>query len=122
MSTSANVIEYTIYKGGEVVGHHRYHMMCKPHFEDLLKFQPLEEHTISPYGYDEDEELWEDESKNLKDFMDEIEKRKIGTRIGILMCRVKNWDRKAEDNPNNIHNLSTSERQDWLDEIRDLNE
>ena len=122
MSTSANVIEYTICKDGEQVGHHRYNVMCQPHFEDLLKFQPLEDYTISPYGYDEDEDLWGGKSKNLKVFMDDLEDKKRKERIWKLEYRIKKWDEKAEDNENNKHNLSTSERTDWIMELQDLKE
>lgn len=60
MSTSANVIEYTIYKNGEEVGNFRKHMMCRlPDYADLLKHQPLSEHTILAWGYDEEEEYWD---------------------------------------------------------------
>ena len=70
MTTSANVIEYTIYKDGEEVGNFRKHMMCRlPDYSDLLKYQPLEEHTILPWGYDEEEDQWEDEEMNLNEFL-----------------------------------------------------
>lgn len=67
--TSANVIEFRIEKNGKHVGHHREHLMCKSHYEELLKFQPLNNHTITPYGYDEDEEYWESETENLNTFI-----------------------------------------------------
>jgi hypothetical protein len=70
--TSANVVEYSIQKNGEQVGHHRENVMCKSHYEELLKFLPLEEHTITPYGYDEEEEEWEDEPINLKKFLQRV--------------------------------------------------
>lgn len=41
-------------------------------------------------------------------------------RIRKLKDKIKQWDELAKDNPNNIHNLSTSERQDWIDELDDL--
>jgi len=69
MTTSANAIEYRIEKDGKVVGHHHYNIMCKSYFEELLKFQPLAEHTITPYGYDEEEDYWEDEPENLDVFL-----------------------------------------------------
>jgi len=70
MSTSANVVEYDIEKNDETVGHFRKHVMCKlPDYADLLKFQPLTEHTITANGYDEEEEYWEDEPKNLDVFL-----------------------------------------------------
>ncbi|HKZ43108.1 MAG TPA: hypothetical protein VJ044_19270 [Candidatus Hodarchaeales archaeon] len=72
--TSANVIEYRIKKDGKEVGHHRENVMCTQHFEELVKFAPLEEHTITSYGYDEEEEYWEGKSKNLKRFLDDIAK------------------------------------------------
>ena len=67
--TSANVIEYEIQKNSKQVGNHRENMMCTSHFEKLLRFQPLNEHTITPYGYDEEEVYWEDEPKNLESFL-----------------------------------------------------
>lgn len=45
---------------------------------------------------------------------------KIKERIKELERMIKEWDRLAKENPNNINNLSTSERQDWVDEINDL--
>jgi hypothetical protein len=36
----------------------------------IIKFQPLENHTIQAYGYDEEDEYWESEEiENLKDFL-----------------------------------------------------
>lgn len=68
--TSANVIEYTIERNGEAVGHFRKHLLCKlPDYSDLLKYTPLMEHTIRAWGYDEEEELWEDEPVNLEMFL-----------------------------------------------------
>ena len=68
--TSANVTEYSIYKDDKPVGHHRQNWLCKTRFDELLKFQPHSAHTIRAYGYDEDEELWENEPVNLKDFLE----------------------------------------------------
>ena len=65
MSTSANVIEYRIEKDGKQVGSYRQHLLCKSHYEELLKYQPLGDHTITSFGYDEDEEYWEGETQNL---------------------------------------------------------
>lgn len=67
--TSANVSEYTIYKGDEIVGYHRQHWLCKTRWHELEKFQPLEEHTIIEHGYDEEEEYWEEAPINLKEFL-----------------------------------------------------
>ena len=74
MTTSANVIEYRIEKDGEIVGYHRQNVLCKNRDEELLKFQPLSEHIITPFGYDEEEDYWEGEPRNLLDYM---EKRKL---------------------------------------------
>lgn len=43
-------------------------------------------------------------------------------RIKEVEQLIKQWDELAKDNPNNIHNLSTSQRQDWVDELIDLTE
>jgi len=73
MTTSANVVEYTIEKNNESVGRFRKHMMCTlPDYADLLKYQPLNEHTITPWGYDEEEEEWEGKTKNLEKFLREM--------------------------------------------------
>lgn len=70
ITTSANSIEYDIMKDGEVVGHFRKNILCKfPEYSDLLKYLPLEDHTILPWGYDEEEDEWYDEEENLRDFL-----------------------------------------------------
>lgn len=43
-------------------------------------------------------------------------------RIKELQELIKQWDELAKDNPNNIHNLSTTQRQNWVDELIDLTE
>lgn len=68
--TSANVIEYTIYDStGNKVGKHYQSLLCKTKWHELLRFTPLESHTIKAWGYDEEEEYWEDEPKNLLTFL-----------------------------------------------------
>jgi hypothetical protein len=68
--TSANVIEYTIFKGEESVGRHRQNIMCKRCNDGLEKFQPSNEFTIQTWGYDEEEEMWEgDKRENLEDWL-----------------------------------------------------
>lgn len=70
MTTSANSIEHSIYKGEENVGNFRKNVMCsKPDYAELLKYQPLNEHTIQAWGYDEEEDQWEDEPENLENFL-----------------------------------------------------
>lgn len=38
----------------------------------------------------------------------------------ILTKKIADWDELAKDNVNNKHNLSTSERQDWVDRLIEL--
>jgi hypothetical protein len=68
--TSSNTIEYTIYKGEEVVGRHRQNIMCKTCNDGLEKFQPPSDFTIQAWGYDEDDDLWEgDKRENLEEWL-----------------------------------------------------
>jgi len=70
MTTSANSIEYTIFRDGERVGNFRKNIMCKkPDYAELLKYQPLSEHTIQAWGYDEEEDEWEEKPKNLEKYL-----------------------------------------------------
>ena len=72
MSTSANVTEYTIYKGDEQVGTFRKNWLCRlPEFSDLLKYLPLADHEVVRWGYDEEEDYWEEEPENLETFLRE---------------------------------------------------
>ena len=43
--------------------------MCKSNYEELLRFQPLSEYTIQPYGYDEEDDFWEDDEENLENYL-----------------------------------------------------
>lgn len=72
--TSANVINYIIHRNGEVVGEHRQNLMCNTQWHKLIDYTPFAEHTITPYGEDEDESPWTGETKNLIDFFSELEK------------------------------------------------
>jgi hypothetical protein len=68
--TSANTIEYTIFdKNNKEVGRHSQNIMCSTCNDGLEKFQPYEDFTIQPWGYDEEEELWESPPVNLKDWI-----------------------------------------------------
>lgn len=59
--TSANVIEYRIFnKEGKQVGNHRQNFMCKRNNDGLEKFIPIEDFRIQAFGYNEEEEEWED--------------------------------------------------------------
>lgn len=68
--TSANVIEYTIFdKENKEVGRHKQNVMCSTCNDGLEKFHPYKDFTIQPWGYDEEEELWEGKPINLKDWI-----------------------------------------------------
>ncbi len=69
--TSANSVEYTIYdKNGKEVGHHRQNIMCSKCNDGLEKFKPANEFSIKAWGYDEEEDLWEnEESHNLLEWL-----------------------------------------------------
>jgi len=71
MTTSANVVEYTITNiKTKKIGRFRKHLLCKfPEYSDLLIYEPLNEHEITPWGYDEEEELWEGETQNLEEYL-----------------------------------------------------
>ncbi len=71
MSTSANVIEYTILKDREPVGYHRWNIMCKTNWTPLLQFTPPSEYLIVQWGYEE-EEMWEDLPINLEEFLKKV--------------------------------------------------
>lgn len=89
--TSANVIEYSIFKNGDEVGQFRKHLLTKyPLYSDLLKYQPLSDYEILAWGYDEDEEYWEgDEYENLEKFL-----RRIRLYEKELIEYFKNIDNK----------------------------
>ncbi len=75
--TSANVINYLIRnKDGTIVETHRQHLLCKTHWGDLLKFTPPEDFTITSTWLDEDERYFQDEPRNLKNFIEGLEKCK----------------------------------------------
>jgi hypothetical protein len=76
--TSANVTNYRICdrETGKVIGQHSQHAYCHTHWGDLLVFTPPENYTITPYGLDEEEEEWEGDTINLKDFIDMLKKSK----------------------------------------------
>lgn len=67
--TSANVIQYSIFKDEKEVGSHRENVMCKSNYESLLKYVPLKDHTIMAWGYDEEDEYWDEEPVNLETFL-----------------------------------------------------
>ena len=49
-----------------------------------------------------------------------LNKKKSKKRIEQLKMLIKQWDELAKDNKNNKHGLSTSQRQDWVDELEEL--
>lgn len=102
MSTSANVIEYRIEKDGIEVGHHRVNVMCKEYWEKLLVFEPFDKHTITAYGYDEDEEEWENKPESLLKFLKERAPTNTPIREklaeqGIIIESMKDWWAKNKD-------------------------
>lgn len=109
--TSANIIEYTIFdKNNKKVGGHRQNVMCMTCNDGMEKFQPYEDFTIQSWGYDENEEEWENEQINLKEWLiknpasitfkkfnvgDIIEVKKLGQAKVIdffdIFKKDKNW-------------------------------
>jgi hypothetical protein len=67
--TSANTVNYEIYRNGKHVGRHSIHFMCKISYDRLLTFTPIEEHTILEYWYDEEEEYHSKKIVPLKTFL-----------------------------------------------------
>lgn len=95
--TSANVTKYNIYKNGRKVGQHYQSHLCKTHWEDLEKFSPPEDFEIMAYGYDEEEEYWEDKKINLKKFLNKISeaKRKSDESIERFRADKLSMDEKS---------------------------
>jgi hypothetical protein len=91
--TSANVINYTIFKDGIEVGTHRQNIMCKRCNDSLLKFSPPSDFTILAHGLDEDEMEWFGDEINLKDWLDrnrpEITFIEFGEGDKILLSRKR---------------------------------
>ncbi len=46
----------------------------------------------------------------------------MNNRIKKLKELIAVWDELAKDNDDNKHNLSTSQRQEWVDELIELQE
>jgi hypothetical protein len=68
--TSANVFYLSVYdKDEKRVGLHRYNMLTEFNYNNLLVHTPHKEHTVLSWGYDEEEEVWEDEIMNLEEFL-----------------------------------------------------
>lgn len=74
--TSANVTSYRIEKDGVIVCEFSQHHYCKPvDVESLTKdFTPSDEYTITPYGYDEEEEYWEGQTRSLQSYLSKRKK------------------------------------------------
>ena len=96
MTTSANSIEHSIYKGEKNVGNFRKNVMCRlPDYAELLKYQPLKDHTIQVWGYDEEEETWEDEPENLEDFLKPM--IRTNKKIGEFFNGIKTADQLMQE-------------------------
>ena len=96
MTTSANSIEHAIYKREKNVGNFSKNIMCsKPDYAELLKYQPLKDHTIRVWGYDEEEDMWEDEPENLENFL----KSMVNTnrRIREFFKGIKTFDQIMQE-------------------------
>jgi len=44
----------------------------------------------------------------------------VREKIARIKKKIADWDELARDNEGNKHNLSTSERQDWVEDLIDL--
>lgn len=85
--TSANVIEYRIFnKERETVGQHRQNIMCYERWDKLLTFIPLYDHTIQAYGYNEEDEYWENKPENLLTFL--LKKSEFNTQLRMLVSNA----------------------------------
>jgi len=93
--TSTNIIEYTIFdKEDKQVGTHRQNIMCSKCNDGLEKFQPAEEFTIQPWGYDEEDDEWEGDRYNLKEWLVKnpaqltFRKFKVGEEVRVFIKAV----------------------------------
>ena len=75
--TSANVVHYRIKRNGEVVGEHSQNVMCHTRWHRLIDYTPFSEHTITPYGEDENEAPWTGKTTTLLEFFSELEKNRF---------------------------------------------
>lgn len=86
--TSANVTNFRIRRKDtkEAVGTHSQHAYCKPRWQELLRFQPLEDFEIHAWGLDEEEEEWHMEKISTEGGYEYVwnDLRKF-----LLACRVK---------------------------------
>jgi|ERR1035437_174983 hypothetical protein len=54
------------------------------------------------------------------DIKDQVSTKIHNDRVSELNKLIHNWDTLSKTNTDNVHNLSTSERQDWIDELDKL--
>jgi hypothetical protein len=124
MTTSANSIEHSIYKGEKNVGNFRKNVMCRlPDYAELLKYQPLKDHTIQVWGYDEEEETWEDEPENLENFLKPmvVSNRKIreffnGTKTADQLMQEMEEERKED--VRKMHEHFAEQRKKLMEEYK----
>jgi hypothetical protein len=124
MTTSANSIEHSIYKGEKNVGNFRKNIMCRlPDYAELLKYQPLKDHTIQAWGYDEEEDQWEDEPENLEDFLKPMvaSNKKIreffnGTKTAEQIMQEMEEERKEE--VRKMHEHFAEQKRKILEELK----
>lgn len=68
--TSANVVRYNIYDDtGKLYTTHRQNIMCKIDTRNLLEIKNPETYTIKAWGYDEEEEIWENKPVKLNSWL-----------------------------------------------------
>lgn len=76
--TSANVTEYHVRDAtGKLAHTHHQHAMCKTHYAELLRFQPLSAYTIQSSWLDEEENTHMGEIIGLDRFMRKWAEEKI---------------------------------------------
>jgi hypothetical protein len=83
-----NSVKYTIKnKEGVTVGRESQNPMCKRHWGDFMAHQPLEDHTIRLYGFDDDQdEMWYGDKQNLLEFL------KDAYRETVRLWKEKGWN------------------------------
>jgi hypothetical protein len=67
--TSANIVNFTIFRDGLIVGKHRQNLLCKSRKHELAKYQPAELYQIQAHGLDENEAPWTENVMNLQEFL-----------------------------------------------------
>lgn len=104
---TGNLVELTVYK------HENGGMFALDSSWILNEFDHDEDKCIVPNPFDLTGETF-------VELIETSERVDIYSRIIELDRKIREWDMLALDNEGNRHNLSTSERTDWLQEKNDL--